>query len=82
MGGEEFLNATMDPLLPMLRQHGYSDKFITEIVAAATRVNYGQYEDMNAFAGTVYFVSSKNECDVIARVTSVVSHTFKKVSRD
>ena len=54
MGGQEFVNATREPLIPMLKSHGYSDRFVGEIVSAATRVNYGQGESMKAFAGKIY----------------------------
>ena len=42
-----------------MKSHGYSDRFIHEIIAAATRVSYGQFEDINVFAGKVQLLLAK-----------------------
>lgn len=51
MGGDDFVRWLMLPADQMLREMKFSEKFISEVVSLATRVNYGQDPDMEGFAG-------------------------------
>ncbi|XP_077979266.1 prenylcysteine oxidase 1-like [Glandiceps talaboti] len=53
MGGEEYVDYTKVHLAQLLKDEGYGDEFINEMVSIATRVNYGQSANMSAFAGMV-----------------------------
>ncbi|XP_071852478.1 prenylcysteine oxidase 1-like [Apostichopus japonicus] len=53
MGGDDFVKWTMLPADQMLREMKFSEKFISEVVSLATRVNYGQDPDMEGFAASV-----------------------------
>ncbi|XP_063957116.1 prenylcysteine oxidase 1-like [Lytechinus pictus] len=53
MGGEEFIGWLRKPLGVVLREEGFSERFIQELAAIATRANYGQNLDMMGFAGMV-----------------------------
>ncbi|XP_078406711.1 prenylcysteine oxidase 1-like [Cetorhinus maximus] len=53
LGGERFINMTRRPVAETLQELGISQRFIDEIVAAITRVNYGQSATIPAFVGAV-----------------------------
>ncbi|XP_038048830.1 prenylcysteine oxidase-like [Patiria miniata] len=53
MGGDEFVEWTHAPLQQVLKQQGFSDRFINEVASVAMRNNYGQSINMTAFAGMV-----------------------------
>ena len=51
MGGAEFSSWMSTPISSVLRDRGFSERFIKELLAVATMANYGQDPDMMAFAG-------------------------------
>ena len=51
MGGDEFVELAHTPIQQVLKQRGFSDCFINEVVSVASRDNYGQGTNMTAFAG-------------------------------
>lgn len=53
MGGDDFDRMTMSPADQMLREMKFSELFISQVVSLATRVNYGQEPNMEAFAAFV-----------------------------
>ncbi|XP_070565846.1 prenylcysteine oxidase 1-like [Ptychodera flava] len=53
MGGREYVNLTKVSLAEVLKEHGYADEFVADMVSIAARVNYGQQTNMSAFAGEV-----------------------------
>nr|XP_006814562.1 PREDICTED: prenylcysteine oxidase 1-like [Saccoglossus kowalevskii] len=53
IGGNEVVDYTKVPFLKALKDRGYKDVIIDEMMAIATRVNYGQSVNMSAFAGFV-----------------------------
>ena len=43
----------------LLKQQGFSNVFVQQLVRSALRTNYGQEEDMQAFVGSKAFICSK-----------------------
>ena len=46
-----FVDLSRRPFDTEMRQHGFSDVFIDQLVRGAMRTNYGQNEDINGFVG-------------------------------
>ncbi|KAK6474792.1 prenylcysteine oxidase-like isoform X1 [Huso huso] len=53
LGGSLFINMTRNSVSESLLELGLSQRFIDEVIAAVTRVNYGQSVSIPAFVGAV-----------------------------
>ncbi|RXM95323.1 Prenylcysteine oxidase-like [Acipenser ruthenus] len=53
LGGSLFINMTRNSVSESLLELGVSQRFIDEVIAAVTRVNYGQSVSIPAFVGAV-----------------------------
>ncbi|XP_036604530.1 prenylcysteine oxidase 1 [Trichosurus vulpecula] len=53
LGGDEFAGMLNKTILQSMQKAGFSEKFLSEIVAPVTRFNYGQNTGINGFVGAV-----------------------------
>ncbi|KFO21112.1 prenylcysteine oxidase 1 [Fukomys damarensis] len=81
VGGDDFLGLLNHTLHETLQKAGFSEKFLSEMVAPIMKVNYGQSTNISAFVGAVSMTGADSGLWAVEGGNKVVCSKLLKASK-
>ncbi|XP_012878036.1 PREDICTED: prenylcysteine oxidase 1 [Dipodomys ordii] len=81
IGGDDYLVLVNQTLQENLQKAGFSEKFLSEMIAPIMRINFGQSTDLNAFVGAVSMTAADSNLWAVEGGNKVVCSRLIQASK-